>query len=180
MLTSLTPIIPQPYRISVRPLNNRNCSSIVGLILPIQMDEFRVAITLEDQPDLLDIEAAYITGGGNFWGAFDGEDLIGTIALLKAGERMAALRKMFVKQAYRGKTPGVAGALLKTLEDDCRKKGITDLYLGTVPQLKAAQRFYERSGFERIKVEDLPPGFPRMAPDKIFYFADLSKKHLVL
>ena len=113
--------------------------------------------------------------GGNFWGAFHGDELIGTIALLKATKRMAALRKMFVRQTWRGKQNGVAGALLKTLIDYCREKRITDLYLGTVPQLKAAQRFYERNGFVQIAAEDLPKEFPRMLPDKIFYFADLSK-----
>ncbi len=179
MLETLAPVISKSPQIFVRPLDNRYCQAIVDLILPIQQDEFQVPVTLADQPDLLDIEAAYLHGGGNFWGAFDGDHLIGTIALLKAGERMAALRKMFVRQAYRGKTTGVAAALLKTLEDYCYAEGITDIYLGTVSQLKAAQRFYERNGFERVAVEDLPPGFPRMAPDKIFYFADLTKKRPV-
>jgi GNAT superfamily N-acetyltransferase len=176
MLLSLSPSIPKSHRISIRPLSNMHCQDIIDLILPIQQDEFQVAVTLEDQPDLLDIETSYLSGGGNFWGAFDGDYLIGTIALLKAGERMAALRKMFVRQAYRGKTTGVAGALLKTLEEYCCEAGITDLYLGTVPQLKAARRFYERNGFAQVSVEDLPARFPRMAPDKIFYFADLGKK----
>ena len=177
MLEPMAPVLSKSPLFFIRPLNNRYCQAIVDLILPIQQDEFQVPVTLADQPDLLDIEAAYLSGGGNFWGAFDGELLIGTIALLKAGERMAALRKMFVRQAYRGKASGVAGALLKTLEDYCVEEGITDLYLGTVSQLKAAQRFYERNGFERVAVEDLPPGFPRTTPDKIFYFADLNKKH---
>jgi N-acetylglutamate synthase-like GNAT family acetyltransferase len=177
MQTVQSPIMTESPQISVRPLNNLDCAAIIDLVLPIQQDEFQVAITLEDQPDLLDIESAYIAGGGNFWGAFDGDLLIGTIALLKAEEQMAALRKMFVRQSYRGKTHGVAKALLKILEDDCREKGITNLYLGTVPQLKAAHRFYERNGFTQLAAEDLPSAFPRMAADKIFYFIHISKFH---
>lgn len=33
---------------------------VVSLILPIQRDEFGIAITLEDQPDLLDIRGFYL------------------------------------------------------------------------------------------------------------------------
>ncbi len=154
----------------VKPLNNIHGQAIIDLVLPIQQDEFGVAVTLEDQPDMLNIEAAYIAGGGNFWGAFDRDHLIGTIALLKTGERMAALRKMFVKKAYRGKSTGIAQTLLNTLLNYCCETGITDVYLGTAPQLEAAQRFYEKNGFEQIAVGDLPPAFPRMPPDKIFYF----------
>ena len=175
-MATLAPVTVKSSGICVRPLTNQHCSEIVDLILPIQQDEFNVAITLEDQPDLLDIETAYISQGGNFWGAFDGDYLIGTIALLKGGEQLAALRKMFVRQPYRGKTLGIAGALLNTLEDYCRQNGLTELYLSTVPQLKAAHRFYERNGFTLVAMENLPHEFPKMLQDKIFYFADLSKK----
>jgi N-acetylglutamate synthase-like GNAT family acetyltransferase len=178
MITTMAPDT-KSTEISIRPLDNRHSRAIIDLILPIQQNEFQVNITLEGQPDLMDIENAYLATGGNFWGAFDGEYLIGTIALLKATERMAALRKMFVRQAWRGKKNGIAGALLKTLTDYCRDNGIKSLYLGTVPQLKAAQRFYEQNGFLQIAVEDLPSEFPRMLPDKIFYFADLSKTNSV-
>jgi GNAT superfamily N-acetyltransferase len=175
-MVTVKPVIINSSQIPIRSLDNRYCAEIIDLILPIQQQEFQVAITLQDQPDLLDIENVYIAGGGNFWGAFDGSCLIGTIALLKSGEKMAALRKMFVSKEYRGKKHGVAGALLKTLKEYCFEKGITEIYLGTVPQLKAAQRFYEQNGFVQIAINDLPPEFPRMAPDKIFYFADLNKQ----
>ena len=177
MLTTMAPDI-KSTEISIRSLDNRYCQAIIGLVLPIQQDEFQVAVTLEDQPDLLDIEKTYLKAGGNFWGAFVNDELVGTIALLRTGEHLAALRKMFVRQAYRGKTHGVAGALLKTLKEFCREKGITHLYLGTAPQLKAAQRFYEQNGFVKIPDEGLPPEFPRMPPDKIFYFADLAQKNI--
>jgi GNAT superfamily N-acetyltransferase len=172
----MTQALLKSTQISIRPLDNRYSGAIIDLVLPIQQHEFQVAITLEDQPDLHDIESAYISPGGNFWGAFNAKDLVGTIALLRTGEHTAALRKMFVRQAYRGKTHGVAGALLEILKEYCREKGITHLYLGTAPQLKAAQRFYEQNGFVQIAVEALPQEFRRMPPDKIFYFADLAQK----
>jgi RimJ/RimL family protein N-acetyltransferase len=41
--------------------------------------------------------------------------------------------------------------------------------LGTTERFHAAHRFYERNGFKRIAVIDLPATFPRMAVDTRFY-----------
>lgn len=155
--------------ITIEPLNNADCQSIVDLILPIQQVEFNVPVTLEGQPDLLDLETYYYATGGRFWGAFFDEELIGTIALISTGHKAGALRKMFVKREFRGKELGVARRLLQELLAFCRSRGINELYLGTVDMLKAAHRFYERNGFQRISEADLPPYFPRMAADNRYY-----------
>jgi predicted N-acetyltransferase YhbS len=47
--------------------------------------------------------------------------------------------------------------------------------LGTVEQLKAAHRFYERNGFESIAKEDLPVYFPLMSTDTMFFQLHLIK-----
>ena len=56
-----------------------------------------------------------------------------------------------------------------------KHKGLTDLYLGSVDQMKAAHRFYERNGFERIDPEKLPAHFPRMTLDTVFYHLSLAQ-----
>jgi GNAT superfamily N-acetyltransferase len=155
--------------ITIAPLTNDYCQRIIDLILPIQQIEFNVPITLEGQRDLLDIETNYIRPGGGFWGAIHEGELIGTIALIDTGHSAGALRKMFVKKEFRGKELAVAQQLLAILIEYCNRKGITDLYLGTGDMLKAAHRFYERNGFQWIKVEDLPSYFPRMMADNVFY-----------
>ncbi len=137
--------------------------------MPIQKKEFGLPITLEQQPDLMDIESFYQVGAGNFWVACDGERVIGTISLKDIGENYVALRKMFVHTDYRGKEKGVASALLKTALDWCREKKLTAVYLGTTPQFLAAHRFYEKNGFEEIPADDLPSSFPIMHVDKKFY-----------
>lgn len=157
-------------------LNNSYCKEIVDLILPIQQIEFNVPITLEAQPDLLDIEKNYIAQGGGFWGAIEDGRLVGTIALLDSGHQAGAIRKMFVRKEYRGKELGIAQRLLDGLLGDCDRKGITDVYLGTVDMLKAAHRFYEKNGFVRIPVETLPSYFPRMMADNIFYHLHIESK----
>ena len=160
--------------VSIQSLNNSFCNEIINLILPIQQIEFNVPIDLKGQPDLLDVESNYHATGGNFWGAVADGKVIGTIALIATGCNAGAIRKMFVQKEFRGKEPGVAQQLFDTLVGFCKQKNITDLYLGTVEQLKAACRFYERNGFQRIKPEDLPSHFPKMKPDNIFYHLHLN------
>lgn len=96
-------------------------------------------------------------------------ELVGTIALVKFDERAGAIRKMFVKKEFRGKELNIAQKLLEVLISFCHENGIDDLYLGTITVLKAAQRFYERNGFLKIKKEHLPERFPLMSADDIFY-----------
>lgn len=152
-----------------KPIGDQYSNDVIQLILPIQQIEFGVPVTLEDQPDLQNIEAFYCKSGGHFWGAFDGNTLVGTIALINTGHQAGAIRKMFVKKEYRGKQLGIAQRLLDGLLAYSREKGIRDLYLGTVEQLTAAQRFYEKNQFTVIKKTDLPSYFPLMSADNVFY-----------
>jgi len=161
--------------LTISPIQNEYASPVVDLILNIQQNEFNVPITLEDQPDLLAIKEFYYATGGCFWGAFIDQQLIGTIAVIKFGERSGAIRKMFVKQEFRGKELSVAQKLLDTLLEYGRKNGIENLYLGTVTVLKAALRFYERNGFTPIAKEELPQDFPLMSADTVFRQLTLIK-----
>ncbi|WP_291906396.1 GNAT family N-acetyltransferase [Chitinophaga sp. CB10] len=133
----------------IRLIYNDACQQVIDLILPIQQIEFNVPVTVEDQPDLRDLERNYHQGGGGFWGAFLDGELVGTIALINTGHHAGAIRKMFVKKEFRGKELGLAQALLETLLAYSRQAGITDLYLGTVEQLKAALRFTSAMGLCR-------------------------------
>ena len=165
--------------IDIRPLVNAHCKAVIDLILPIQQIEFNVPVRLEDQPDLLDIEASYRGTGGGIWGAFVQGRLVGTIALISTGHQAGTVRKMFVQKEYRGREWGIAQQLLETLIAYCREKQITDLYLGTVEILKAAHRFYEKNGFQRINKADLPVYFPLMEVDNVFYHAHLVKLNVI-
>jgi|GEM_PF-189651 len=161
-----------PVRIQI--LNNSHSQQIIDLILHIQQNEFNIPITIKDQPDLLDIEDFYIRGGGNFWGAFIDEELVGTIALIKYDNAEGAIRKMFVKEAFRGKEHNIAQQLLEGLVEYAKQHLIHRLYLGTVTVLKAAMRFYERNQFQQIEKYMLPAKFPLMRADNVFYSLDLN------
>lgn len=151
----------------VAPYAGENPDAIYDLILPIQREEFGVAITREAQPDLADIPAFYQQGNGNFWLAARSGTVVGTIALKDIGNGQAALRKMFVRRQERGS--GVAKALLDTALAWARTRGVTDIFLGTTALYLAAHRFYEKNGFVEIDKSDLPATFPVMSVDTKFY-----------
>jgi N-acetylglutamate synthase-like GNAT family acetyltransferase len=158
--------------IEIKPFSAEYCNGVVAMILPIQQAEFAIPISLDDQPDLLDIPGFYQTGRGNFWVALADDEVIGSISLLDIGNGQAALRKMFVDARFRGAVHGVARQLLSTLFDWSREKEIREVYLGTTAQYLAAHRFYEKNGFTEISKAELPTAFPILAVDSKFYMCN--------
>lgn len=155
--------------VNVVPFTPAHAPGVPALILPIQQAEFGIAVTLADQPDLLDIPGFYQAGRGNFWVALDQGQVVGTIGLRDIGEGRAALRKMFVAASHRGREHGVAAALLDTLLAWSSAQGLQEVLLGTTDRFLAAHRFYEKNGFEVVPRESLPASFPVMAVDSRFY-----------
>ena len=144
-------------------------NEVADLILNIQNTEFGIPVTLESQPDLNQIPGYYQTKSGNFWIAKIDNKIIGTISLLDIGNHKGALRKMFVNKNYRGKEFRVGQKLLDTLVDWARRKGFREIFLGTTDKFIAAQRFYEKNGFNEIEKQELPGTFPIMEVDSKFY-----------
>ncbi len=155
--------------IAVEEYSNKYQPQIVDLILQIQQIEYNISITKEDQPDLYDVENFYQKGTGNFWMALEADRVIGTVALLDIQNHQVALRKMFVAKEYRGQVFKTASLLLGNAIEWAKQKRIREIYLGTTPQFLAAHRFYEKNGFEEIRLENLPSSFPLMQVDKKFY-----------
>lgn len=160
--------------INIRIALPHDTRGILDVILPIQREEFGIAITAADQPDLQDILSFYHVGNGGFWIATAGTRIVGTIGLKDIGNAQGALRKMFVAAPYRGKEHGVAGRLLQTLLEHAYGEGLTHVFLGTTDKFLAAHRFYKKNGFVEIAKTDLPPAFPVMAVDTKFYVGDLT------
>lgn len=111
--------------ITIQRYRSEYQSGVVQLILPIQNEEFGIAITAAQQPDLSDISHFYQQGKGDFWLAQIGERVVGCIGLKDIGQQQTALRKMFVAAPYRGREWGVASALLNTLMMHARHQGWT-------------------------------------------------------
>ena len=147
---------------------------IINLILHIQQIELNTLVTLDEQPDLLDIPRFYQRGNGNFWIALRDNEVIGTMALMDIGQGFGALRKMFVNEKFRGKGHRIAQRMLEVLWIWAEQNKMNAIFLGTTEKFAAQQRFYEKNGFERIEKSKLPDGFPLMRVDKVFYVYDIE------
>jgi N-acetylglutamate synthase-like GNAT family acetyltransferase len=159
---------------TIEPYKAARQTGVLDLILPIQQEEFGVEIKIEDQPDLLTIPAYYQHGNGNFWTALHEGAVVGSVALVDIGNDQVALRKMFVAKEFRGKEKGISQKLLSTVFDWCKQKEVREIFLGSTNAFHAAHRFYEKNGFREIRATDLPPTFPRMHVDTIFYRYELK------
>jgi GNAT superfamily N-acetyltransferase len=89
--------------------------------------------------------------------------------LLDIGNHQGALRKMFVKAAFRGSKYNAAKLLLQQAVGWSKEHNISDIYLGTTEKFLAAHRFYEKNGFVQIDKKALPDSFPVMTVDTRFY-----------
>lgn len=155
--------------LQIVPFRREHQEQVGALIVAIQREEFAIPITLEEQPDLFDIDNFYRHGRGDFWVAVDDQHVVGTIALKDIGANQGALRKMFVHKDFRGAPKGIAVALLNHLLHEAKQRGFKHIYLGTTDAFKAAHRFYEKHGFGEIPEHHLPAMFPRMKQDTKFY-----------
>lgn len=151
-------------------------AQVIDLILEIEIVELNVPITLDDQPDLLDIPNFYQSKRGNFWVAINEKsEVVGTIALIDTGFAFGVLRKMFVRKEYRGLEYSIAKKLLLNLNIWAIKNHFTSILLGTHTDLEPATRFYEKHCFAKIPKNDLPGGFPIMPVNNVFFEKKLTK-----
>lgn len=117
-------------------------------------------------PDGKTMNELYLLPGRKYWVAMVKDNLIGTIGIIMH-DGYATLKSMFLHKSQRG--GDVAVKLLQTAIDAAVEKGMKVMYLGTMAQFIAAQRFYEKHGFIRIKEGELPKGFPANVVDTVFY-----------
>jgi N-acetylglutamate synthase-like GNAT family acetyltransferase len=160
--------------IAIRDASPDDSENIADLIVTIQLREFDLKITYEQQPDLMEISTFYQSGKGGFWVAQAGGQIVGTVGLKDIGNNEAALRKMFVRANFRGPAHAVAAKLLTHLFNHAYQQAIKTIYLGTTDKFFAAHRFYEKKGFELIEKDALPSSFPIMAVDTRFYKFELG------
>ena len=78
------------------------------------------------------------------FGAFQNRKLIGYATLDVTGG-VGYVRKLLVAKAFRGQ--GIGEALIKRVEDDCRKRGCHKLTLKTTERHKTALELYKRLGY---------------------------------
>ena len=97
--------------------------------------------------DIADVERYYMQSGC-FWGLFDNEVLIGTVAvrMVDIENKVVELKRMFVLPEYQGK--GYGKLLLNYAIDYAKEQQYKKICLDTRKQFSAAQHLYRSSGFK--------------------------------
>ncbi len=91
-------------------------------------------------------ESEILAPGGEIFFAALGEDIVGTCALMPAGEGTYELTKMAVDESRQGL--GIGRALMEAAIAAFRRRGGRTLFLETNSKLVPAIRLYETMGFE--------------------------------
>jgi carbonic anhydrase len=91
----------------------------------------------------------YVPPRGGLWIAVHDDVGVGCVALRPLDEHSAEVKRMFVEEAWRGR--GVGRALMETVVAGARERGYRMLRLGTLDDMKVAQRLYESLGFRPIE-----------------------------
>ena len=90
--------------------------------------------------------------------AYDGEIPVGCAAFKKDDDECAEVKRVFIKQEYRGK--GISRELMKRLENAAKEQGFRCLILESGESLVAAMSLYRKIGYEVIpnygQYKDMP------------------------
>lgn len=126
---------------------------------PSQIEEAKAVITKgcfeffgrlpADFEDMADLSSHYGAPGGTFLVLMDGDQVVGTGAIRRLDARTCELKRMWFLPAYRGRGLGtkMAGLLLEF----ARAAGYKQIRLDTAPELKTANKLYQRLGFYFIE-----------------------------
>ncbi len=144
----------------------------VALILDIQNKEAKINLSIDEQPDLLDINRHYMQRGGNFWVAVDEDGHVaGTIAVMKIDGDWCVLKKFFVREDCRSKKVGLQ--LYQRLLDFVRQAGFSHIILDTPSVATKSHAFYEKAGFRRVTKEEIPAAYHFPDRHSLLYRLDL-------
>lgn len=152
-------------------------NQIIALILYLQNYENKVDLSLEEQPDMSDIENYYRKMGGEFWLAVsDEDDVVGTLGLMRKSDT-AILKKFFVQPKFRGKEIGTADKLFRCFLKFCCENGICRIVLDTPSACYRAHAFYKKHGFFQITKEELPIAYDYPDRDSLIFIKNIDKKN---
>lgn len=159
--------------ITINQFEDRYTQDVIDLVLHFQNDGTRPPVSVDDQPDLLNIVGEYIEKGGNFWIAKDGDKMIGSIGIMPYGNDIAILKKFFVYEDYQGKPHHTGRKLYGELLAFAEEKGYKTILLDTPRNTNRAHVFYDKAGFRKVEEKDLPIQFSHPIKDCDFFLLEL-------
>ncbi|MBK8305315.1 MAG: GNAT family N-acetyltransferase [Pyrinomonadaceae bacterium] len=104
----------------------------------------------------------YAMPDGRLYLAYSDDDLAGCIAMRKLEDGICEMKRLFVRDGFRGHKVGVS--LIEKLIDDAREIGYSKMRLDTYPpKMGKAVKLYESHGFQAI-----PPYYDNPHSDVLF------------
>lgn len=159
--------------ISIGQFKDNYTQDVIDLVLHFQNDGTRPPVTVNDQPDLLNIKENYINAGGNFWIATDNDRLVGSVGIIPYGKKIAVLKKFFVYEDYQSEPFHLGQKLYASLLSFAKEKGFTTILLDTPHNTVRAHKFYEKAGFKKVDENELPIKFSHPYKDCDFFLLNL-------
>lgn len=117
------------------------------------------------------ISRCYQQNGGEFWIAISDGKVIGTIGLMLKEQNCAVMKKFFVKKEFRSQKIGLA--LYSKLLNYAKNAGVRHIILDTPSVARVSHKFYEKAGFHKIGVKELPVSYSYPDRESILYMLDL-------
>ncbi|HEY8266897.1 MAG TPA: GNAT family N-acetyltransferase [Steroidobacteraceae bacterium] len=114
-----------------------------------------------EAPDLKvlnDPQGVIIAPGGMVFFALDGEQVVGTVAMIRTADGRCELAKMAVATTHQGR--GIGELLGRACTAWAAEQDLRTVFLETNSKLENAIRLYERLGFRRA-IEPNPPDYVR-------------------
>lgn len=154
-------------KISILPFQPAHQNGINKMMAGIAL-EFREPIFTEQSTKIKDV---YLLPTNKYWVAANSDKIVGTIGIVKLSNQNCILKSMFVDKRYRGQ--GVSKMLLETFLNRAKEDHCIRVYLGTMTQFTAGQRFYEKHKFVICDITELPTDFTLNTLDSLFYTKEL-------
>ena len=154
-------------KISILPFQPAYQNGINEMMAGIAL-EFSEPLFTEKSTKITDV---YLLPSNKYWVATDCDKIVGTIGIVKLTNNNSILKSMFVDKTYRGQ--GISKRLLETLLSWAIENNCNRVYLGTMSQFTAGQRFYEKNKFVQCNKNELPTDFTINTLDSIFYTKQL-------
>lgn len=123
----------------IKEFEDRYNKKVNDFVISIYVDEYG----FEEHKSVIEQEdnGLYSQKGGNFWIAINEEDeIVGTIAVYKHSDSDIEIKRLYVREDYRGK--GLSKALYEKVMELCKKKSFKKIFLGTYDRLETAIHFY--------------------------------------
>lgn len=142
----------------ILPFDESHQEGVVSLAEELLCREYAVQPDLSDDPDLLDVAAAYPPPDSAFLVALQSGQVVGTAGVRRTSATDCELRRLYVHAAHRRE--GVASALVSELLAFVKRRGYRRVLLELQPHMQETVKRYGRYGFVPVpEGEELPrPG----------------------